>query len=52
MKWLPVLCLCSIGLLICGCEPLCDDTVKAQVTSPGSVYVATFYERDCGAMTD
>lgn len=47
------LCFCLIGMLLSGCEPLlCDDSIKAQVSSPGNTYVATFYERNCGALTD
>ena len=44
--------ICCVGLLVCGCGSLCSDTVKAEVKSPAGTYVATFYERDCGAATD
>ena len=30
----------------------CADTVKAEAPSPGGGYVATVFERDCGATTD
>jgi hypothetical protein len=44
--------ICCVGLLACGCGSLCSDTVKAEAKSPAGTYVATFYERDCGAATD
>jgi hypothetical protein len=35
-----------------GCGPRCDNAVTAELTSPSGGYVATVYERDCGATTD
>lgn len=30
----------------------CEDTTETEVKSPDGKYVATLYERDCGATTD
>lgn len=30
----------------------CEDTIKLEAKSPDRKYVATLYERDCGATTD
>ena len=30
----------------------CEDTVLGEVTSPGGRYIATAFERGCGATTD
>jgi hypothetical protein len=38
---------CDSGILFS-----CDDTVKGSFTSPNGTYIATVYERDCGATTD
>jgi hypothetical protein len=32
--------------------PNCEDTVKTEVRSPSGNYIATLYERDCGATTN
>jgi hypothetical protein len=52
--------LISIGLLVfasifgCGGEVFgeCGDTIKTESTSPNGRYVATVFERNCGATTD
>lgn len=45
-----------IFLDIAGCrfyrDTPCQDTIKSQTYSLGREYVATVYERDCGATTD
>ena len=30
----------------------CEDTIKIEAKSPDGKYLATYYERDCGATTD
>lgn len=43
-------------LNLSGCGPStsiqCADEVKSELKSPDGAYVATLYERDCGATTD
>ena len=33
-------------------DDLCGETIKTEVKSPSGRYVATIFERDCGATTD
>src|ERR1700694_3345032 len=51
-----LLLLASIALWFGGCAFLlhsnCEDTVKSEIQSPDSKYVATLFERNCGATTD
>lgn len=46
---------CTVSALILqGCAPRfdCGDYIKSESKSPGGKYIATYYERDCGATTD
>jgi hypothetical protein len=51
-----MLLLAAIALSFSGCASLlhsnCENTVKVEVRSPNSKYVATTFERNCGATTD
>jgi hypothetical protein len=41
------------NLVCCGCLTIrCSDDVKANSSSPDDKYIATLYERNCGATTD
>ena len=48
--------LATIALCFGGCAFLlhsnCENTVKSEIHSPDSKYVATLFERNCGATTD
>ncbi len=52
----PVLLFVSITLFLSGCAFLlhssCENTVKSEIRSPDGKYVATLFERNCGATTD
>ncbi|PTQ66541.1 hypothetical protein C8R26_1487 [Nitrosomonas oligotropha] len=40
-----------IILLVSSCDSLCGDEIKDEVISPNGKYVATIFERNCGATT-
>jgi hypothetical protein len=48
----------TLGLILAfaGCRGItwtpCEDTVKSEENSPSGRYIATIFERDCGATTD
>lgn len=52
----PVFLVVPITLFLSGCAFLlhssCENTVKSEVRSPDGKYVATLFERNCGATTD
>ncbi len=43
-----------LALFLQGCAPRfdCNDQIKAELKSPDGKFIATYYERDCGATTD
>jgi len=44
--------LCFAAAILAGCLIDCGDTINLEKTSPAQKYVATVFERDCGATTD
>jgi hypothetical protein len=50
LQFLIMLCLASA--ILGGCLFDCGDTINLEKTSPEQKYVATVFERDCGATTD
>ena len=43
----------SLSMIAAGCARLmCNDAVNSEVRSPDGVLVATWFTRNCGAMTD
>jgi Family of unknown function (DUF5412) len=49
--------LIALGIVSATClwllySPDCEDAVKREVRSPNGKYIATLYERDCGATTN
>jgi len=38
-------------VFLAGCK-LCDEQIKSEAESPDGKYIATLFERDCGATTD
>lgn len=43
--------LCAM-FMIASCMPDCGDEVLSEAPSPSGKYIATVFERDCGATTD
>jgi hypothetical protein len=54
MKVIALILLVGLGTVALGLffASDCEDTIKTEVKSPDGKYVATLYERDCGATTD
>jgi hypothetical protein len=54
MKAIVLILLVGLGAVALGLflASDCEDTVKIEAKSPDGKYVATLYERDCGATTD
>ncbi|MGH9877893.1 MAG: DUF5412 family protein [Nitrososphaerales archaeon] len=52
LVFISMLLLASISQVGCTFSIPCDDEIKHEKGSPDGKYVATFYERDCGATTD
>jgi hypothetical protein len=54
MKAIVLILLVGLGAVALGLflASDCEDTIKTEVKSPDGKYVATLYERDCGATTD
>jgi len=52
----PLLLLLPLAFTLGGCGFLlrsgCDNTIKSEKRSPDGKYVATLFERNCGATTD
>lgn len=44
--------LLALSLCLGGCGFKCEDEIKIEAISPNGEYVATLFERDCGATTD
>jgi hypothetical protein len=47
-----LLAVIALGACDCGLLGDCVDSVKTEVVSPDGRYVATIFERNCGATTD
>ena len=47
-----VLVIISAACLWLFLSPNCEDAIKREVRSPNGKYIATLYERDCGATTN
>jgi hypothetical protein len=54
MKLIALILIVGLGIVALGLflASDCEDTVKTELKSPDGKYVATLYERDCGATTD